>query len=161
MIFVITGFIGVVGGMLVEYWGHRLEHWRMFRPVDHSLHHIANTSGGWLREFWADLKYAIVPVVLIAAALSVVSVDVAIGLCGGFLAHLAFSAYAHELYHSDPSLVFWIRPIHHFHHENRQWKKNFGITNTIMDRLFGTFLDDPTWTRKRVRVRDLFTARWM
>jgi sterol desaturase/sphingolipid hydroxylase (fatty acid hydroxylase superfamily) len=74
----------------------------------------------------------------------------------------AFVAFTHEVYHTDENLVFWVdRPIHHFHHAKNQWKHNFAFTNTLMDRLFGTFLDDPTWSRKPVRLRELLKVRWL
>ena len=153
--------VGIVCGMFAEYWGHRLEHWRIFRPMSHSIHHMGGSTHGWVREFFANIKYAAFPLAVVGLAVSYFDVHVALWIAAGFLAHLAFSAYAHELTHTDASLVFWARPIHYFHHENRQWRHNFGITNTLFDRLFGTFLDDPTWARKPVRVRDLFSAKWI
>jgi sterol desaturase/sphingolipid hydroxylase (fatty acid hydroxylase superfamily) len=54
--------------------------------------------------------------------------------------YAAFAAYAHQLQHEKPELVFWLgRPVHHLHHRDNMWRDNFGISLDIWDRVFATY----------------------
>jgi sterol desaturase/sphingolipid hydroxylase (fatty acid hydroxylase superfamily) len=48
------------------------------------------------------------------------------------------AAYAHQIQHANPGLVFWMkRPVHRLHHAGT--KGNYGILVDWWDRLFGTY----------------------
>lgn len=68
------------------------------------------------------------------------STQAGIGFALGALAYAALAAYAHQVQHERPDLVFWmVQPNHAVHHYHSEWHHNFGITVDWWDRVFGTF----------------------
>ena len=64
------------------------------------------------------------------AAWMLLWVGLGIGFAVGAFAYAAFAAYAHQLQHEHPELVFWMaRPVHTVHHKHQQWRHNFGIAD--------------------------------
>ena len=58
----------------------------------------------------------------------------------GAVGYAAFAAYAHQVQHERPELVFWMPvPVHTVHHVYQQWRKNFGIGVDWWDRAVGTY----------------------
>jgi sterol desaturase/sphingolipid hydroxylase (fatty acid hydroxylase superfamily) len=123
-------------GTLVEYVVHRLMHNRYLLGKKHAEHHRDGWGQGWAGEF-GDYFLPTLPVIWLGFLVSISS-GVGWGLGGFVYAFLA--AYAHQLQHENPDLVFWMpRPVHYLHHEHHMWKKNFGILVDWWDRVFGTY----------------------
>ncbi len=145
-------FVGLLVGSLGEYWGHRLLHRLGHGP--HLDHHAENEGHGWVREFAGYMRRAIFIIYPVGRLIDYAYNGHSLLIhgphfwywIGGVVGHVAFTAYVHEAYHTNPSLVFWIsRPTHYFHHAYNQRNCNFGWTVTWWDKLFGTYQDDPSW----------------
>jgi len=160
--FIIALMIGLAAGSLSEYWVHRLEHWSVLRAQDHLAHHMNLIRRGWWREYWAYLRVGGAPIALVGCiSWYLWGWPAAVGWTLGIAGHLAFFALVHEMYHTDPNLVFWVsRPVHYFHHKHNQWRYNFGFTTTLWDKLFGTFKDDPTWVPAPVPFKKIFSVKF-
>jgi sterol desaturase/sphingolipid hydroxylase (fatty acid hydroxylase superfamily) len=123
-------------GSLIEYFVHRWMHDGRLLGQKHAEHHAEGVGQGWLGEF----KDYVLPAVPLAPLTFLISVPVGIGACLGSLVYGACAAYAHQLQHERPELVFWLaRPVHHLHHRYKMWDHNFGILLDVWDRLFGTY----------------------
>jgi sterol desaturase/sphingolipid hydroxylase (fatty acid hydroxylase superfamily) len=152
--------LAFVIGTLVEYTVHRLMHGRVLLYKKHAEHHRDGWGQGWLGEF-GDYFIPCIPVCWLGF---LISVPVGIGWAlGGFL-YAAFAAYAHQLQHENPDMVFWMpRPVHYLHHEHHMWHHNFGIAVDWWDRVFGTY-QHVEWKRtKPMRehgFRALFRITW-
>ena len=122
----------------VEYWLHRLMH--IFPHfgrdiVPHYEHHRENTAEGVIREF---KDYMMVVPLSLGAFFA--SVPIGIGFVAGSVVYAAFSAYAHQLQHENPTKCIWMKmPVHYVHHKYNQWEHNFGLAVDWWDRLFGTY----------------------
>jgi sterol desaturase/sphingolipid hydroxylase (fatty acid hydroxylase superfamily) len=86
-------------------------------------------------------------------------------MCAGSFAYAAFAAYAHQIQHEWPELVFWMHPpVHTVHHNYEMWKKNFGIGVDVWDKIFGTY-ERVEWrrdpARARQRWRDFVRIKWL
>lgn len=135
----IAGFcIAFTLASLVEYWMHRFMH----RPTPSKLgerhldHHRRNEGQGVLWEF---LDYVKGSVIVMALPL-LVSRSFGGGWLLGALAFAAFSAYAHQLQHENPSRCFWMKmPVHYVHHKYGMWHHNFGLAVDWWDHIFGTY----------------------
>ncbi len=128
------------GGSLFEYLVHRMMHRSPFMAAAHRRHHERNATGGVLHEFLEHCRG--VPVALALGALVVAFVSIASGVAFflGATAYGAWSAYAHELQHTNPKQCFWLRmPIHYVHHNHGMWHHNFGVGTDLWDRVFGTY----------------------
>mgnify|MGYP001058902831 CR=1 FL=1 len=133
----IAWFVGAfVFSSFAEYWVHRLMHrWHSFGER-HRDHHRRNEGQGVILEFRDYVKGTIVamllPFLLSAAA--------GWGWLLGALAYAAFSAYAHQLQHENPTKCFWMpMPVHYVHHKYNMWHHNFGLAVDWWDRVFGTY----------------------
>ncbi|MGF1536067.1 MAG: sterol desaturase family protein [Elainellaceae cyanobacterium] len=133
LIFFIAAFIFA---SLVEYWMHRLMHKSPRIGQRHRDHHRRNEGQGVLWEFLDYVKggaIAMLPPFLI-------SVEAGIGWVAGAVAFAAFSAYAHQLQHENPSKCFWMKmPVHYVHHKYNMWYYNFGLAVDWWDHVFGTY----------------------
>jgi sterol desaturase/sphingolipid hydroxylase (fatty acid hydroxylase superfamily) len=129
-------------GTLVEYSVHRLMHRGKLLGKKHAEHHKDGWGQGWFGEFW-DYFLGTTPILiggLLLGWLAFDSLAGGIGWVAGGLTYAALAAYAHQLQHEKPELVFWLpRPIHHLHHKYHMWKHNFGILVDFWDRIFGTY----------------------
>lgn len=131
---------GLVEASLSEYWIHRWMHLGGPARRRHALHHKQGTGQGWALEF---RDYAL-PAVPFCAASFLLSVPIGLGFSVGVTLYWAFAAYAHQLQHERPELVFWMRrPVHHLHHHHHMTRHNFGIGVDVWDRLFGTYRAEP------------------
>jgi len=159
---ILLGLItSVVVGELSVYWVHRLQHHPRVRDKGHEYHHAHAEPRSWWLEFWSYLRPGTIPITIFGGLFWLVfDAQFAIAWWFGMLLYMAFAAFVHEIYHTDPNLIFWSRPVHYFHHEHNQWKHNFAFTNTLLDRAFGTFKDDPTWVRKRVPLTRVLQIKW-
>jgi sterol desaturase/sphingolipid hydroxylase (fatty acid hydroxylase superfamily) len=128
--------IAVVLASLVEYWVHRLMH-RPYRLGErHRDHHRRNEAQGVLWEFLDYLKGTLV----IMLPMFLVSLPAGIGWTAGGVAYAAFSSYAHQLQHENPSRCFWMKmPVHYVHHKYNMWHHNFGLGVDWWDHVFGTY----------------------
>lgn len=157
---------GLLSGTLGEYLMHRAMHARRALGERHARHHRLGFGQGWLGELidyaWGGLPGG----VALAAILTWVTDSPRFG--GGFfigvLLHLAFAAYAHQLQHERPDLVFWMRkPVHYLHHEHGLWHHNFGISTPLWDHVFGTYQELPfegRTARSTARLVDYFAIDW-
>lgn len=159
----IVGFLtGLLTANFGEYWVHRMLH-RMKNPI-HINHHKENISHGWLHEYWQYL-YPASPIILMIATVLWFTLGkfVSIGWALGVVIHIAYSAYLHELCHTNPSLLFWMKqPIHHSHHKygNEKVSNNFSFGNTFWDKLFGTYKHDDSWEPKAFTFKEFFRIKW-
>jgi len=144
----------------VEYWVHRLMH---FKPNNvgkrHVDHHRRNEGQGVVWEFFDYVKGSaiamIVPFFFSAAW--------APGWVAGALAFAAFSAYAHQLQHENPTKVFWMKmPVHYVHHKYGQWNHNFGLAVDWWDHVFRTYKPTEWLTEEELSrpERNYLQLRW-
>ena len=158
----VTAFlIAFVIGTLVEYLVHRLMHRGHLLGKKHAEHHRDGWGQGWLGEF-GDYFLPSLPVIWLGF---LYSVPAGIGWAAGGFLYAALAAYAHQLQHENPDLVFWMpRPVHYLHHKHHMWKTNFGILVDWWDRVFGTY-KHVEWKRaKPIRsygLRGFFRISWV
>jgi sterol desaturase/sphingolipid hydroxylase (fatty acid hydroxylase superfamily) len=128
--------LAFVVASLVEYWMHRLMHASQLVGQRHRDHHRRNEGQGVLwefRDYVLGSAIAILPSFLI-------SLTAGIGWTLGALAFAAFSAYAHQLQHENPTKCVWMKmPVHYVHHKYGMWNHNFGLAVDWWDHIFGTY----------------------
>ena len=156
-----VGFlIAFVIGTLVEYTVHRLMHRGHVLGKRHAEHHRDGWGQGWFGEF-CDYFLPTLPVIWLGF---LYAVPFGIGWAGGGFVYAVLAAYAHQLQHDLPDLVFWMpRPVHHLHHKHHMWKHNFGILVDWWDRVFGTYRHVEWHRDKPMReygVRGYFRIKW-
>ena len=122
----------------LEYWLHRFMHlwpWLGNKLTTHYDHHRRNSGQGVLWEF---KDYCIL--VFLMCWTFLISLSVGIGVFLGSLVYAAFSSYAHQLQHDNPTKCFWMKmPVHYVHHKYNQWHHNFGLAVDWWDFVFGTY----------------------
>jgi sterol desaturase/sphingolipid hydroxylase (fatty acid hydroxylase superfamily) len=159
--YILPFFSGYAFASLGVYWVHRLMHFGVVHAKPHIDHHKRNTGQGWFSEFWDYLQPGSIVILIGAGFWYFLSWKASICWIVGNVLCLVFSAFTHEVSHTNPSLIFWSkRPIHYFHHKNKEWNNNFGFTTIFWDVLFGTYKDDPEWTREKVNYRDFLKVKW-
>ena len=102
--FFISFVLAVVFASLLEYWIHRLMHVSERFGARHRDHHRRNEGQGVVWEFRDYLKGSFI--VLWPPFL--ISMTVGLGWLVGAIAYAAFSAYAHQLQHENPTKCFWM-----------------------------------------------------
>jgi sterol desaturase/sphingolipid hydroxylase (fatty acid hydroxylase superfamily) len=133
---VVCFVVAFVLASLVEYWVHRLMHKPYKIGERHRDHHRRNEGQGVIWEFFDYLKGTI----LIMGLLFFVSIEAGIGWFLGGLVYAAFSSYAHQLQHENPTKCFWMKmPVHYVHHKYGMWYHNFGLAVDWWDHVFGTY----------------------
>lgn len=133
-------------GTLAEYLVHRLMHAGIFRLKTHADHHQKNEGQGWFREF-LDYLFPSLPILPLGFLSSVIA---GVGFAVGGILYAAIAAYAHQVQHDNPELVFWMRiPVHHVHHDYKMWQHNFGITISFWDHVFRTYKEVDWKPKKR------------
>jgi sterol desaturase/sphingolipid hydroxylase (fatty acid hydroxylase superfamily) len=121
---------------LVEYWLHRLMHVSPRIGERHRDHHRRNEGQGVLWEFRDYVRGSL----LVMCLMFFYSWEAGIGWFLGGLFYAAFSAYAHQLQHENPTKCFWMKmPVHYVHHKYGMWHHNFGLGVDWWDRVFGTY----------------------
>jgi sterol desaturase/sphingolipid hydroxylase (fatty acid hydroxylase superfamily) len=166
MLLTLGGILVAFGlGTLAEYWGHIFMHQgRCFSKI-HTAHHQDGLGQGWLKEFWAYCCPAVLPIALLVLWLWWIGLLwLGLGAVLGGTLYAAFAAYAHQLQHEFPEMVFWMpQPVHYIHHAHNMWQHNFGIACDIWDRVFGTYKpvewQPPPW-RERPLSR-LWQIKWL
>ncbi len=144
---------------LLEYWLHRLMHVSKKIGARHLEHHCNNTGQGVLWEFRDYIQGAVV----LIAAMFFYSWVAGIGWLLGSLTYAAFSAYAHQLQHENPTKCFWMKmPVHYVHHKYGMWHHNFGLAVDWWDKVFGTYklVDWLTEEELSRPERSLLQLRW-
>jgi sterol desaturase/sphingolipid hydroxylase (fatty acid hydroxylase superfamily) len=167
LLFGAAAFLGVfLLGTFVEYSVHRLMHVGKLLGKKHAEHHRDGWGQGWFGEFW-DYFTGTAPLLLagaLAAIFLLESVSAAVGWVSGGLVYAFLAAYAHQVQHERPELVFWLkRPVHHLHHKHHMWKHNFGILVDFWDRLFGTYRVEEWQPEKRPfqhPLRSFLQIKW-
>ena len=136
---IVSFFTACLFASLVEYGVHRYQHRGIKKGTPHANHHEQNATHGILIEYWAYLWRAS-PVIFVTSVISyeLFGITVATSWTAGLLIYIFFSAFSHEVYHTDYHLVFWSEPVHHYHH-NYTPNHNFAFNFTFLDRLFGTY----------------------
>jgi sterol desaturase/sphingolipid hydroxylase (fatty acid hydroxylase superfamily) len=133
---VVAFVIALLVGTLVEYVVHRLMHAGKLLHQKHAEHHAEGTGQGWLGEFG---DYFLPSLGLIWVGF-LFSTGAGIGFAAGCTFYASLAAYAHQVQHDNPELIFWLpRPVHYLHHSHKMWHHNFGITVDFWDRIFGTY----------------------
>ena len=162
-----SGFLGAfILGTFVEYLFHRLMHVRFLLGKKHAEHHRDGWGQGFLGEFW-DYVLGSMPILAAGVAGCVFLLDswpAGIGFVAGGLAYAILAAYAHQVQHENPELVFWLpRPVHYLHHHHHMWKHNFGILVDFWDRVFGTY-QKMEWNPQRkprdFPLKSFFQIKW-
>lgn len=158
--FLIALLLAMLVGTLVEYVVHRLMHARIVLGQKHLEHHREGTGQGWWGEF-LDYFLPSIPFLWLGF---LYSVPAGIGWVLGAFFYACIAAYAHQVQHDNPDLVFWLKkPVHHLHHKGRMWHNNFGITFSLWDKVFGTYKDidwEPEKERKHYRLSHYFRIHW-
>jgi sterol desaturase/sphingolipid hydroxylase (fatty acid hydroxylase superfamily) len=132
-LFFIAGF---VLASLVEYWIHRLMHASVRVGAKHRDHHRRNEGQGVIWEF----RDYILGSLILLPLMFLVSGEAGWGWLLGGVVFAAFSAYAHQLQHENPTKCFWMKmPVHYVHHKYGMWHHNFGLAVDWWDRVFGTY----------------------
>jgi sterol desaturase/sphingolipid hydroxylase (fatty acid hydroxylase superfamily) len=150
-------------GSLAEYVVHRLMHKRILLGEIHTDHHAKGYGQGFIPEFKAYFIPALPTIVaaLVLGWLVAGLFPLGAGVAVGGLCYCAFAAYAHQVQHDFPELVWWmVRPVHTIHHTHKMWHHNFGIAFDIWDRVFCTY-KKVEWTRPRpIEFRRFFQIHW-
>lgn len=162
MLQIIISFLSaLIVASFSEYWLHRLMHIdpRFGRDIiPHYDHHRENTAQGVLPEF---KDYSIpMPLGLLAFF---ISVPVGISFVLGTIIYGAFSAYAHQLQHENPTKCFWLdMPVHYVHHKYNQWDCNFGLAVDWWDKVFGTYraIDWLSEVESEIPDKGLIQVKW-
>ena len=144
---------------LVEYWVHRWMHLPGKFGQVHRDHHRRNEGQGVIWEFRDYVKGALIPML----GMFLVSPVAGIGWLLGALVYAAFSAYAHQLQHENPTKCFWMKmPVHYVHHKYQMWEHNFGLAVDWWDYVFGTYkpVDWLTETELSQPERGYLQLRW-
>jgi sterol desaturase/sphingolipid hydroxylase (fatty acid hydroxylase superfamily) len=157
---ILAFLFAIVLGTFIEYAVHRLMHFGAFLQRKHAKHHQAGHGQGWLGEF-SDY---FLPSLLIIWIGFPFSIALGIGFAIGAFVYAGMAAYAHQVQHENPDLVFWLRrPVHHLHHKHKMWKHNFGILVDFWDRVFGTYRREDWQPSKRLReypLSSFLKIRW-
>ncbi|MBE9012586.1 fatty acid hydroxylase family protein, partial [Pseudanabaenaceae cyanobacterium LEGE 13415] len=114
---------------------------------------------GVLWEFFDYLKGTI----LIMGLLFFVSFEAGLGWFLGGLVYAAFSSYAHQLQHENPTKCFWMKmPVHYVHHKYGMWHHNFGLAVDWWDHVFGTYKPVEWLTEEELSQgdRNYLQLRW-
>jgi sterol desaturase/sphingolipid hydroxylase (fatty acid hydroxylase superfamily) len=150
---------------LVEYVTHILMHKRVFLGKVHTAHHKDNSTDGFLWEFIYYCPLAVpVGTAALVAGLYFGYPGLGVGAFVGAVGYAAFAAYAHQVQHERPELVFWMpTPVHTVHHVYQQWRTNFGIGVDWWDRAFGTY-ERTAWrpdpSRRPKSLFDFVRIQW-
>ena len=121
---------------LVEYWVHRLMHKPLKLGEKHRDHHRRGEGQGVVWEF----RDYVLGTIVLMPWMFFVSQEAGVGWLLGGLGFAAFSAYAHQLQHDNPSKCFWMKmPVHYVHHKYGMWFHNFGLAVDWWDHVFGTY----------------------
>jgi sterol desaturase/sphingolipid hydroxylase (fatty acid hydroxylase superfamily) len=144
---------------LVEYWLHRLMHVSVRIGARHRDHHRRNEGQGVLWEF----RDYVIGSLLAMFLMFFVSSTAGWGWLLGALGYAAFSAYAHQLQHENPTKCFWMKmPVHYVHHKYGMWNHNFGLAVDWWDHVFGTYkaVDWLSETERNQPQRGYLELRW-
>src|ERR1700688_5142986 len=117
---------GVVALSLAEYLVHRFV-LHGFAPIEHRLHH-ANPDGAVLTIFW-QIWICFALVYLIAGGAFV---------AGALIAYAWYLFVHHCAHHGPDSLPLPLLKHHQSHH--RFATRNYGVSTTLWDHVFGTML---------------------
>lgn len=102
----------------------------------HRDHHRRNEGQGVVWEFRDYVKGSAIAMLLPF----LVSATAGAAWLSGALIYAAFSAYAHQLQHENPTKCFWMKmPVHYVHHKYQMWYNNFGLAVDWWDHVFGTY----------------------
>jgi sterol desaturase/sphingolipid hydroxylase (fatty acid hydroxylase superfamily) len=167
MLVLAAGFVAaLIAASFVEWAVHLLMHRRIILGKVHYHHHAQETSDGWVWEFVYYAAGAVpVAVVFLAVGIYFQLEWLSSGLAAGSVLYAIFAAYAHQVQHEHPELVFWMHPpVHAVHHKHRMYRANFGIGVDVWDKLFGTYVKidwQPNPDRVRRSLLDFFRIRWL
>lgn len=157
----ITIVIAFGWSTLAEWGLHRFMHDGKLMLRRHAIHHKLNWAQGWLGEFRDYMGATVVATVITG----LVSLQIGLGFLVGGTIYAAIAAYAHQIQHEHPELLFWMRkPVHFLHHRENMWRHNFGITVDWWDRIFGTYKDVayvPARPRSDLRLADYLAITWV
>ena len=160
MLVAVGFFIGAfVFASFVEYWMHRLMHFSPKVGARHTDHHKRNEGQGVVWEFRDYVRGSAIAMLIPF----LFSVQAGIGWLLGAIAFAAFSAYAHQLQHENPTKCFWMKmPVHYVHHKYGMWHHNFGLAVDWWDHIFRTYkpVDWLTETELNQPQRGYLELRW-
>ncbi len=156
VLFFIAAFIFA---SFVEYWMHRLMHASPRVGKRHRDHHRRNEGQGVVWEFLDYVKGSAIAMIIPFFF----SISAGLGWVAGAVAYAAFSAYAHQLQHDNPTRCFWMKmPVHYVHHKYNMWHHNFGLGVDWWDYVFGTYkeVDWLTEEEKSTAHQGYLRLRW-
>ncbi|HEY9619760.1 MAG TPA: sterol desaturase family protein [Crinalium sp.] len=160
MLVAVGFFIGAfVFASFVEYWMHRLMHFSPKVGARHTDHHKRNEGQGVLWEFRDYVRGSAIAMLIPF----LFSAQAGIGWLLGAIAFAAFSAYAHQLQHENPTKCFWMKmPVHYVHHKYGMWHHNFGLAVDWWDHIFRTYkpVEWLTETELNQPQRGYLELRW-
>lgn len=159
MVAVLFFVAAFVFASFVEYWMHRLMHASPRVGQRHRDHHRRNEGQGVLWEFFDYVKGSAIAMLIPF----LFSVAAGLGWVAGALVYAAFSAYAHQLQHENPTRCFWMKmPVHYVHHKYNMWHHNFGLGVDWWDHVFGTYkpVEWITEEEKAQANRGYLQLRW-
>lgn len=143
----------------VEYWVHRFMHKPGKFGERHRDHHRRGEGQGVIWEFRDYIKGTVV----LMWPMFFISMSAGLGWVWGALIYAAFSAYAHQLQHENPSKCFWMKmPVHYVHHKYQMWEHNFGLGVDWWDHIFGTYklVEWETEAELNLAQRGYLELRW-
>lgn len=143
----------------VEYWMHRLMHASPRVGKRHRDHHRRNEGQGVVWEFFDYVKGSAIAMLIPF----IFSIEAGLGWVAGALVYAAFSSYAHQLQHENPTRCFWMKmPVHYVHHKYNMWDHNFGLGVDWWDHVFGTYkaVDWLTEEEQSQAERGYLQLRW-
>lgn len=133
---VLSFIVAFTFASFVEYWVHRWMHKPLKFGERHRDHHRRNEGQGVLWEFRDYIKGTF----LMMFPPFLISIPIGLGWMIGAIAYAAFSSYAHQLQHENPTKCFWMEmPVHYVHHKYNMWHHNFGLGVDWWDHIFGTY----------------------
>lgn len=151
--------IAFIVSSFIEYWLHRLMHYSQSIGKRHRDHHKRNEGQGVIGEFRDYVKGGF----LVMCLPFFISFPIGLGWLLGAVVYAAFSAYAHQLQHENPTKCFWMKmPVHYVHHKYNQWNHNFGLAVDWWDYVFGTYKATEWLTDEELnqQPRNYLQLRW-
>jgi sterol desaturase/sphingolipid hydroxylase (fatty acid hydroxylase superfamily) len=134
---------GVVTWTVLEWFLHgQVFHSRQLRnpfAVEHARHHADPLRMvGWLRKLLA-LSFVVITVIALLR-LAMGRYDAVTFPLGLGLTYLAYESLHRIIHLRPPRTAYgrWMR-LHHVQHHFHTPRRNFGVTTTVWDRLFGTY----------------------
>lgn len=137
--FAVALVAGLFTGTLAEYVVHRFvvhSRQRWFVTRRHAMHHKHNAAD----TVWGDFRDFLPWILPVAWLGFLAGVWPGVGFLLGCIGHVLLLALVHHWSHDCPRRIFWMNPNVHEVHHSRTPRANYGVTTTLWDRVFGTYV---------------------